>query len=455
MSTNQNLPDSAVRGSLPTGTSRTEAEQAYNALTTGWGLTETIIGENGRTGVPTSKIKEKSYQSWRAFEAGERETTFIGERYGDRHHFLRAINGALSDAEEMGAEAREAIQNTLERAFTHETTPGNVRALVDQGIVGSATPVEVDPRIVDVQRQNSVVTQVIDTVAQPGFTAQYNVINSRDDPVGFLSEGEAAGDLESQFSNQSFSLPSRTKDMAIQAGLVKVSDFSQRAEESLDYMDLSQTTIGQAMIAHILQKSKAIFYGDPSQNSGSRDINDDDAYEGLAKIASDAGNQTSKSGVSSGYLEDLMSELVDKVTSTGLNYANARFLVSPQFYHNALYEELTPTVRVDGYDADVEYGAQGLALANEQGTVPITPCPNIRNYSSPGAGPVSNSTLGDVFLIDESTVQFRQLAPASTVPLGRTGLADRVALFEYGTLIDKSQGNHIEHLQNYNGGAPF
>jgi hypothetical protein len=50
-------------------------------------------------------------------------------------------------------------------------------------------------------------------------------------------------------------------------------------------------------------------------------------------------------------------------------------------------------------------------------------------------------------------MQFRQLAPFSTVPLGRTGLADKVAMFEYGTLIDKSQGEHTLWLQGYDIGA--
>jgi hypothetical protein len=54
-----------------------------------------------------------------------------------------------------------------------------------------------------------------------------------------------------------------------------------------------------------------------------------------------------------------------------------------------------------------------------------------------------------VFLIDEMAIQFRQLAPMSTVPLGRTGLADRIAMFEYYTLLDRSQGNHTYWFQDY------
>jgi len=50
----------------------------------------------------------------------------------------------------------------------------------------------------------------------------------------------------------------------------------------------------------------------------------------------------------------------------------------------------------------------------------------------------SDSTDGDVFLYDERAVQYRALAPDSTVPLGRIGLADRAALFSYGRLIDKT-----------------
>jgi hypothetical protein len=143
----------------------------------------------------------------------------------------------------------------------------------------------------------------------------------------------------------------------------------------------------------------------------------------------------------------MLDELTEAVVNTGLTFDRARFMVSQSLY-NAIYDEVTPTIRLDGYDADVEFGPQGIALSTEFGTAPITPTPNIQAYGGlSGVG--SNADLGDVFLFDELAIQFRQLAPMSTVPLGRTGLADRVAMFEYYTLVDRSQGNHTFVFEEY------
>lgn len=410
----------------------TRAKRIYNGLTTQWGLPETLIGEGGRTGVPTSTLKQKAAN----------EPEFLQERYGDENFFLKAM--AAGPRYQQSTESVRALEEASTRTVP---TPDGKRALVDESIVGAATPIEVDPRIVDIQRRAAPVLDIVQTQAQPGFKAQYNIISGRDDPVGFLSEAEAAGDLESQFSPQSFNLDTSTKDMKIQVGLVKVSDFAQRAEQTLDYMDLRQTSLGQAMIAQALQKARGFFYGDPSVAAGDQSIEDADAYEGMAKIFDKAGNSMDKSTVSSGFLQDLLDEVTVQTENTGLTWDRARYLVSPRFY-NAVYDEVTPVVRMDGYDADVEYGPQGLAIGTEMGSVQISPCPNIRSYSG-FSGVGANSDPGDVFLIDEMAFQYRQLAPTSTVPLGRTGLADRVAMFEYGTPIDKAHGNHGLWLQGY------
>ena len=414
------------------GHDETRAKRIYHGLTTQWGLPETLIGEGGRTGVPTTTLKQKALN----------DPSFLKERYGDENFFLKAM-AAGPRYQESTKELR-----TLEEAKTRTvTTPDGERALVDESIVGAATPIEVDPLLVDVQRKAAPVLDIVQAQAQPGFKAQYNIIDNRDAPVGFLSETEAAGNLEDQFTPQSFSMTPATKDMKIHVGLVKVSDFTQRAEQTLDYMDPRQTSLGQAMIAMSLQKARGYFYGDPSVNAGDRSIEDADAYEGMAKIFDDAGNSIDKSTKSSGFLNDLLDEVTVQTENTGLTWDRARYLVSPRFY-NAVYGEATPVVRLDGYDADVEYGPQGIAIGTEMGTVQISPCPNIRNYGSlTGVG--ANSDPGDVFLIDEMAFQYRQLAPMSTVPLGRTGLADRVALFEYGTPIAKDHGNHGLWLQGY------
>ncbi|WP_435065882.1 hypothetical protein [Halobaculum sp. EA56] len=422
--------DIAARLASPT---QSNAQTIYDTLLRAFGMPEVPI-EQGRVGIPISHIKEQLWKSHQRAEDDPEATTRAEEQFGTRSPFAAAAAAGdgyhdLGDAERIGA---------LEEM--------NERAAIDYSVVGAASPVEVDPRLVDIQRSAAPVLGVIPTQAQAGFEAQYNIIDGRNDPIGMVSEAEAAGDISS-LSEGDFSLSTENKRMKIYLDQARISDYSQRAEDTLQYMDLSQTTIGQRTIAHALFKAKQLFYGDPSVAAGDKSIEDGDAYEGMAKIFDGAGNSIDKTGRSSGFLEDLLDEVTVQVTNTGLMWDAARLLMSPQMY-NAIYDEVTPTVRLDGYDADVEYGPQGLAIGVEQGSVQITPCDNIRSYSGlSGVG--ASSDVGDVFLIDERATQFRQLAPFSTVPLGRTGLADKVAMFEYGTLIDKAHGNHGLWLQGY------
>jgi len=443
MSTNQTTPDlSNIRDTIVDAASaarpnmsRSKAEKIHHALTTAWGMPQVPINRSGEMGVPVSAFRRKL-----ANEPDE-----VMERYGTPYPFATAAAvGSEYDENnvDVGDHTRDAIG-----ALRESVNPDSTRAIIDETIIGDAAPVPVDPVLFNVLNNEVPELNVIESIAQPGFEFKYNVISDRDTPVGFLSETEAAGDLEDQFTPQDFTLSDDTISMKRQVGLFKISDFSQRAMTTLDYMDPRETTLGQGTIAHQKQKVKAMYYGDPSVGAGDNSVEDADAYPGLAKIADDAGNQKDKSGVSSGILEDMLDELTDAVTSTGLTFDRARFMVSQQLY-NAIYDEVTPTIRLDGYDADVEYGPQGIALSTEFGTAPITPTPNIRNYAD-----LSDTNFisdnGDVFLIDELAVQFRQLAPMSTVPLGRTGLADRVSMFEYYTLLDRSEGNHTFYLSGY------
>ncbi|WP_435175640.1 hypothetical protein [Halorussus sp. AFM4] len=422
--------DIAARLASPTDDN---ARTVYDTLLRAWGLPEVPI-EQGRTGVPISHIQDKLLASHKRAEDDPDAETRAEQQYGTRSPFAAAAAAGDGYDDVDSSDRISAIDDMVERAA------------IDKSVVGAATPIEVDPRLVDVQRSAAPILGIITTQAQAGFTAQYNVIDSRNDPIGMVSEAEAAGDISS-LSEGDFGLTTESKDMKIYLDQARISDYSQRAEDTLGYMDLSETTLGQRAIAHALFKAKQIFYGDPSVAAGDKSIEDGDAYEGIAKIASDAGNTVDKSTKSSGFLEDLLDEVTGLVTDTGAMWDSTRVVCSPQFY-NKVYDEVTPVVRLDGYDADVEYGPNGLAIGFEQGSVQISPCDNIRSYSGlTGVG--ANSSTGDVFVFDERALQFRQLAPFSTVPLGRTGLADKVAMFEYGTLIDKSQGNHTLWLQNY------
>lgn len=414
-----------------------KGRQIYNTIVGGWDLRESYIGD-GQVGVNLTKLKRAFYNSDREVSPYDDEETILEKRYGTRHPFVAA--SLIGGNYETGGGVRDA-DAVIETA--RDASPEDQRALVDDGIVKAASPIEVDPMIVDIQRSNAPILDIIPAIAQPGFTAQYNVFDGRTLEDFFLTEADAA-DLSDNTGSE-FSVTTATTDMKIMATLLNVSDFSQRAEETLDYMNLMDTTVGQVMKEYMLVKAKTFLYGDPD-GGGTGEHESTEGFEGLASFADSAGNVVDKTGTTGGYLEDMLDYLTDEVTSTGLTFGRARFLVSPQFY-NQIYDEVTPIVRLDGYDADVEFGPQGLAIGHERGSVPITPIDNIRDYSAESTGVAANSTNGDVFLIDEDAIQYRQLAPTSTVPLGRLGLADRAALFEYGALIDKSQGEHTSRLR--------
>jgi hypothetical protein len=424
-----NTTDTIRSAALGGSKNRQNAQTVYERLVDDWGLPETYIGD-GQRGVPLSRFKRAIHESHKETDPEGNEKSLAEQRWGTRHPFVAAMLAGPDYEKGGGVRDADAI---IEHA--RSASPDSERALVDDGIVKDASPVEVDPAIVDIQRSNAPVLDIIPSVAQPGFTAQFNQFTGRTLNDFFVTESDAA-DLTNNTGSE-FSLDTNTKDMKIMATLINVSDFSQRAEETLDYMDLMDTTVGQVMKEIFLVKAKTYFYGDSDTTTGSGLHEDSNAYDGLAAMADDASNVVDKTGTTSGRLEDMLDYLTDEVTSSGLTFGRARFLVSPQFY-NEIYDEVTPVVRLDGYDSDVEFGPQGLALGHERGSVPISPCDNIRDYQSGSDGVGSNSTNGDVFLIDEEAIQFRQLAPMSTVPLGRTGLSDKAAIFEYGTLIDKS-----------------
>jgi len=427
MSTNEDTFQ-RTQNALRKPKNRENAQHLYETMRDGWDLPEVPIGD-GQSGVPISRFAQKLYESHEDHADDPNSDTLAERLYGSKHPFLA---GMLTGPDYEEGDGVRDMDRVLEH--TQDASPSDERALVDNTVVSDASPVVVDPEIYSILRSNAPVLDIIPTVQQAGFTAQYNVFDQRTLETFFRTES-GASDMTADTASD-FRVQTETKDMKIMATLIDVGDFSQRAEESLDYMDLMDTTMGQVMQEWFITKAKTYIYGDSSA-SGSGAHEDANGFDGLAKIAADAGNVTDKTGVSSGRLEDLLDYLTARTQDSSLTFGNARYLVSPAFY-NTIYDEVTPVVRIDGYDADVEYGPQGLALGHERGSVPITPVDNIRDFSGQSDGVGSNSTDGDVFLYDERAIQFRALLADSTIPLARIGLADRAALASYGTLIDKT-----------------
>jgi len=428
-----------------------------------------LTGSNARTNSNAAEMYETLIRAWgldtyeKRTEDGEvtdlsavkRELRERGadDIYGHEHAVLLAA--AAGATYERGD--AEAVDEMIERSAGVDST----RAAIDASVVQAATPIEVDPEIVDIQRAAAPVLDRITQEAQAGFTAQYNIVNDRNAPVGFSSESDAI-DLTDN-SDGDFGLGTKTRDMTIYVDRVTLSDFTQRAEDSLGYMDVEETTLGQRTIVHALTKAMGVFYGDPAVGKSDGGVQDANAFPGIARIAQDADdnnvgaadNVKDKSGFSGSgdtpLLDDLKAELTALVSDTGAEYANLEVFVSPEFF-DVLENEANVVTRLEGFDESISFGGRQIQVKG----VPVTECPNIGRTSYPtgsyegtaGAGNFDPNE-GDVFIADTSTLRFRQLAPLSTVPLGRRGLADEAAMFEYGTLIDKSHGAHTKYLQAY------
>jgi len=405
--------------------SRDKAERIFDGLVGGWGLPTTTI--DGVRGSNISLVRDKvSEAGWRD---GDNET-WLERQYGHKRPF---VAGAAAVADNDDHAAVRAYDDINERATIDATT---------QGIKG-ASPIEVDPEIVNTLRSRAPIVQRVTTQAQAGFQAQYNIVSDRSDPIGMVNESTAV-DLSGQ-TPQDFTLSTETKDMKIYVDLVEVSDFTARAEDSLNYMDVMETTVGQRTVEHALFKARQFYYGDPSVGTNGT-VEDSEAYNGMVSLADGASGSyvIDKSGTSSGFLSDIKSELTTVVENTGLTYDAARIAVSPTMF-DALEGEADAVVRLDGFDDDISFGGRSINIKG----VEVFEDPNIRNYPALASTVTNGGNNGDVFIYDSRNLQFRELAPLSTMPLGAVGLGDRAAMFEYGRLISKSQGEHIRVLQEY------
>lgn len=418
------VPLETLTGS--TSKSDDHAKDLYKRILLAWGMSEGII-EEGRTGVNLSA---------RVRAHGEDYAKHLEETYGTKSPFLTATRaGTEYEAGKMGEKSIKSVDNMVGK---------NV---VDAGTVQDAAPIAVDPIVIDVQRTRAPILDLVDVQAQPGFKAVFNIINDRSPPIGYGPENEFI-DL-SDLPYGDFSMETDEEDMRLYVDQINVSDFTQRAMDSLDYMDVMNTTVGQRITAWALTKAAAYFYADPTAgltDFGYDSLGGEHVYPGMTRLAEDAGNDIDRTTVDASadgqpLLEDLKAQLTAKVEDTGLTYADARIAVSPTFFDN-LENEGNPVTRLDTFSTGINFGARQLSI---KGT-PVTECPNILpNFELPWAE--SPEDAGNVFIFDRRATQFRALAPLFTLPLGRVGLADRAAMAEYGALIDKSHGEHLSWLQ--------
>lgn len=318
---------------------------------------------------------------------------------------------------------------------------------MDASVAEASTPLVFDPEIVALIIQNAPFLNRTQEEGQEGYSAVYNNISSRDDPIGWVSETDSLNALDNTESDIGFTKSQR--DMKIWMDKVTIADFSQQAMSH--YNNLRDTTLGERLAAHAQAKEQTLLYGDPSQSLSDGSPGDSNAPEGLESIITSAGNNVDKSGTSlsasDALLKDIKSEIIAMLQSTdNVNPMDLEVWTSWTLY-DTIDNELTSHGRIDLNDDRVNFGDTDISIGPQ---VPVFPSHNVRSHSF-GSGSYTPGDPGDVFIVDTGrSLRWRSLAPLSTVPLGRRGLSDEVAMFEYGAPVMRAEGNFSRFLSAYN-----
>lgn len=373
----------------------------------------------------------------------------VEEQYGHRNAFAAAAmlndDGEGNELQSYAQDSMDDAKSIIEKVATRVTQS----KAVDSGVVQDATPILVDPDFQNTVRTAAPILDWVDVVAQAGFTASYNVVSARDSPTpGWTTEADVL-DL-SDVDGSAFTMPNEEKDMKIWADVVNVSDFAARAQSSLDFMDLEGTTMQIKAQEYAVREAEMVLYGNPDSDLSDGLAHDAQAPEGLHKIAEDAGNTQDVSTFTIEGDKPLFSrikqEILELYKNTAAALPNLGAVVSVDMFHE-LEDEANINVRLDSFDQGINFGRDPTIPTLSIANVPILPDPNIREHDY--GGTEYDGHHGDVFIFERPNFQRRALAPFSSMSLGRLGLAERAALFQYETPIERSQGQHVRVLEGF------
>lgn len=317
----------------------------------------------------------------------------------------------------------------------------NQEKTVDATVAETPTPLVFDPEILAILKDEAPFVARLPSEGQQGFQAVYNRIDTRDAPIGFVSE-TASLDVTGQ--SKDFSLTRETTDMEIYVDEVEVSEFSERA--SAHYMNLRDTALGARTAEHAQQKEQTILYGDNSQAVDNGSPGDPNAYDGLSVLYPTVDKSSTSVSGTKGLLKDVKSEIKSLLQGPYAVSKSDLEIWTSHTVHDHLENEADVGAKIDGNGDAVDFGFGNVRVSG----VPVVPSHNVDSHSySDGTDTYAPGSEGDVFLVNTRSTRFRSLMPLSTVPLERTGFGSKVALGEFGALIDRSGGNFGKYLSGY------
>lgn len=372
----------------------------------------------------------------KAFKAHWKDYGFhsIGDGYGNKTETLQSK--LKRDSETTKDLAVKGIKNIITKqddtSYLNDLT-GNI-------------PVQFDPEIIQIQKKNAPFLDLIPQEGWSHYTVAVNDISSREDPIGWTGESTST-DMSGE-SGRDATFTKITADMKIYEDLMDVSDFSQAVGEG--YMNVRDTVMGTRTAEHAQWKELTTLYGDPQDGIDDGSPHSMYAYDGLAAWFDDAGSAEDKSGVdisgTDALLKDIKAEMKEILQQgKGINKGDMMILTSHNL-KDTLENEANVHARIEFNAGTADYGTETIQISG----VPVHASHNVDDWSGAwGGSDTYPGYEGDVFLVNRRSARYRNLAPLSTVPLGRVGLSERAALYEFGTFLLRANGNWGRYLYNY------
>ena len=347
----------------------------------------------------------------------------------------QSIQGAMQNPT-----VREQYKGFVQRGFKALLEPEQSKAT--STTVATAIPLVFDPDVIDIMRTDAPLLARLPMRGYAGNPVRVNPITARDAPVGFVSEAGSLA-LNLQASND-FTITNRDFSHKIYADRVDIGDFAERVAAE-GPINLRETALGARVSEWAQRKEQAILYGDHTQNLNDGSPGDANAFDGMI-VETAAANIINKAAVnlaaSDALLKDIKAEIKGLLQTRNVNKGDLEIWTSHTLF-DELENELQVRAYLDQNQNSANYGYEVIYISG----IPVIASHNVDQHTW---GAYTPGDEGDVFIMNKRANAFASLAPLFTVPLGRTGLGDQFAMGEYGTYIERGNGQLSKYLQAYN-----
>lgn len=288
--------------------------------------------------------------------------------------------GAQAKASKTGEDYEKVVKQIKEKAAGEPQ-----EKVMNAGEVEGPTPLVFDPEILSILKQTSPLLELVPQEGQDGYKAVYNRIDSREPPVGHLTEA-ASLDVISEANDINFD--KNEVKMEIYVDVAEISDFTQAAAEH--YMNVEETTLAQRVQEHAVDKARKMLYATPDLD-GYADSNethpddedgslyDSEVYEGMVEYFERSGNQVDKSGFSGTVVEDVKAEIADLQDDVPVMTQNLVAYTSHAL-NDFMENEVDDRARHDSQDTEINFGLQNIRIDG----VPVVPGHQVQahNYNT-------------------------------------------------------------------------